>query len=381
MELNRLMVEQLLVDGHPAAAHAVATATLTPISSAHGGSPRLAAMVRSAEDALDRSVRLSLEAVQTAEYDAEPFAELWALPHAGGVARFSADGAVCAIGGDNGAVRLFERDSMLAGRRGAVHAKLSYSDHKERVNDLDFHPHKPVLVTAAQDSTMRFFDYSQAAAGVSRAVQQCMDTYPVNSVAFHPAGDHLLAGTQHAVVHLYDVNTFRCFLSSQPTQHHSAPIADARWAHDGSLFASCAADTIKIWDGLSSQCARTISTAHRGAAVNAICFGGGSKYLLSCGGDSTVRLWDVGSGRQVMQYDGARQTSRRTNVCFSHDEALVISSDEDVGELVFWEARTAKIFDRCSGHGLPVRWIAHSPVESAIVSCGEDAIARFWVPG
>lgn len=40
------------------------------------------------------------------------------------------------------------------------------------------------------------------------------DTHNVRSLSFHPSGDFLLAGTDHHVPHLYDVNTFQCYLSA-----------------------------------------------------------------------------------------------------------------------------------------------------------------------
>lgn len=38
------------------------------------------------------------------------------------------------------------------------------------------------------------------------------------------------------------------------------------------------------------------------------------RYVLSCGKDSVVRLWDVGSGRQVKQYVGAEHEQMRCQV-------------------------------------------------------------------
>ena len=40
------------------------------------------------------------------------------------------------------------------------------------------------------------------------------------------------------------------------------------------------------------------------------------RYVLSCGKDSQVRLWEVGSGRQVKQYQGAQHSQMRCQVCY-----------------------------------------------------------------
>lgn len=39
------------------------------------------------------------------------------------------------------------------------------------------------------------------------------------------------------------------------------------------------------------------------------------RFVLSCGKDSTVKLWEVGSGRLVKQYLGATHTQLRCQVC------------------------------------------------------------------
>ena len=39
------------------------------------------------------------------------------------------------------------------------------------------------------------------------------------------------------------------------------------------------------------------------------------RYVLSCGKDSHVRLWEVGTGRQVKSYTGAQHPQMRGQVC------------------------------------------------------------------
>lgn len=56
------------------------------------------------------------------------------------------------------------------------------------------------------------FDFSKMTA--KRAFRVIQDTHNVRLVSFHPSGDFLLAGTDHPIPHLYDVNTFQCYLSA-----------------------------------------------------------------------------------------------------------------------------------------------------------------------
>ena len=79
---------------------------------------------------------------------------------------------------------------------------------------------------------MCFFDMARSA---TRAARKCTDTHPIRSVAFHPGGDVLLAATAHVALHLYDVATFRCFLSPVEVWHirllFAAPLASAPIPH------------------------------------------------------------------------------------------------------------------------------------------------------
>lgn len=40
----------------------------------------------------------------------------------------------------------------------------------------------------------------------------------------HPSGDFLLAGTEHHMVRLYDVNTLQAYTCRKSTDHHFGPI-------------------------------------------------------------------------------------------------------------------------------------------------------------
>lgn len=110
--------------------------------------------------------------------------------------------------------------------------------------------------------------------------------------------------------------------------------------------------------------------------MTSVSFSSSGKYLLSCGGDSCVKLWDVGSGRLVHTYEGAMPESKAC--CLSHDESFIIAAGEEGCGAIVWSVTSGEVVQRCSPHTRSIGAIAHSPVEPAFVTCAEGQVRLWW---
>lgn len=253
-------------------------------------------------------------------------------------------------------------------------------DHCEEVTFLQFHPSAPILASGSQDMTIKFYDYGRATA--KRAHKTIQDASPIRCFTFHPSGNYMLVGCQQPTLRLYDINTMQSFVSSNPLDQHTEPITMIDYNKTASFYVSgCKNGDIKVWDGTSNRCVNTFRRAHDGA-VSSLKVSRNGKYILSAGKDCHVKLWEMSMCSCLMTYDGATSSSsknHRAQAVFNHTEEFVMFPDCRNMSLHGWNARTGKHLESLPlCHNNSVRFITHSSVSSAFLTCSEDFRARFW---
>ncbi|KAN0031724.1 hypothetical protein ACTFIV_005590 [Dictyostelium citrinum] len=306
-------------------------------------------------------------------------------------AKFSWDGKFVATGSSDTSIKLLDVNKMRnynqtknettedsAPSRPVIR---TFYDHTMPINDLDFHPSAPILSSASKDGTIRFYDYKSS---LKRSFKYIQDTHGIRSINFHPCGDLILAGTDHQMIRLYNVNTFQSFTARKINEHHHGPINQVRFSLDGSIFASCSKDnTIKIWDSNNFSLISTLNSPHGGKEPTTVQISRNQKYLLSCGRDSMIKLWEITSGRLIYSINtgvnqSGGQNKNRISATFNYTEDYIITNDEQPSVAVVYNSRTKEQVQKLTGHNNTIRYIAASPVENALMTCSLDHRGRFW---
>lgn len=408
------MISQLYHDGHPNLAASLAKLTNTqpncPPSDRLLHIVSLGLKTEQAENGQVNDVKnlvvspgtgIDLEFdtdIQSLSPEASQYETCYVTSHKGACrcASFHPNGQLIATGSEDASIKILDVERMLA--KSVTPADIlaqetpqqqmenhpvirTLYDHTHEVCCVEFHPVHQILASGSRDFSVKFYEYSKPS--VKKAYKSIQEAAEVRCMSFHPSGDFMLIGTNHPTLRLYDVNTFQCFVASNPNDQHVAPVTAVKYSPNANLYVTASKDgSIKIWDGVSNKCVSTFERAHDGAPVCSVVFSRNAKYVLSSGKDSIVRLWELSTCRSLITYTGAGVTGKqehRTQAIFNHTEDYVFFPDEKTTSLCCWDSRTADRQRLLSlGHNGVVQCIAHSPIGPAFVSCSDDFRARFW---
>ncbi|RLB62390.1 MAG: hypothetical protein DRI90_09170, partial [Deltaproteobacteria bacterium] len=146
---------------------------------------------------------------------------------------------------------------------------------------------------------------------------------------------------------------------------------------DGRTLASGGADsTVRIWDTGTGEQLRVL----RGhdASVETVGFSPAGQLLASGSADDTVRLWNPQSGAQrgtLTAHDASI-----SSVAFSPDGRHLASASSD-HTVRLWRVGTAKVERVLEGHSAKIQQVAFGPDGAQLVTAAMDGSVRLWDAG
>ncbi len=245
------------------------------------------------------------------------------LPHVAGrasVARYSPDGRRLLLGTRNDGLRILDTAT------GRTVAPVVFAP--AGLNDAAFSPDGRRLVLACVGWTARLWD---AESGLGPALTHHA---PVMRAFFDRTGERVITATAqadnqgHADVHVWDVHTHKLLWQSQRGIVESIVLSpDGR-----QLSAAFRYDPALVWD-LATGTPLTTSLKHD-YWVRSPTFNPMQPEIATCGGDSTVRVWQLPSGQQRL---ALRHPQPIAVAAFSPDGKRLATGDH-AGAVRIWDA-------------------------------------------
>jgi WD40 repeat protein len=156
------------------------------------------------------------------------------------------------------------------------------------------------------------------------------------NVAFSPDGKRIASvriGSELSVI-ILDVNTGLEFLTRVPKRNPHG-IDFRSMGRLVKLFASLDWDqAVKLWDQGTGQEVLNLQ-GHAELIIN-VAFSPDGKRIASAGTDHSVKIWDAETGQETLTLKG--HNDRVVKVIFSPDGNLLVSASQD-GTIRVWDAR------------------------------------------
>ncbi|MFZ4590379.1 MAG: protein kinase domain-containing protein [Ignavibacteria bacterium] len=154
---------------------------------------------------------------------------------------------------------------------------------------------------------------------------------------------------------------------------HNESVKSVNISSDNKYIVSCGWNkNIKLWDLMNGELIKEF-LGHT-AAVRSVCFSPDDQYILSGSFDNTIRLWDVSTGKEIREFDGS---SNVNSIKFSPDGKFALSGSDD-RTVRLWNVATGKLINKFAGHTGSVYSVCFSPDGRYALSGGGDKTVRLW---
>ena len=196
----------------------------------------------------------------------------------------------------------------------------------------------------------------------------------MRDIAFAPTDEKLITCSDDKTLRVVDFETGSY---ERVLEGHGSDVTSVDWHPYLSLIASGGKDRIvKIWDAKSGL--ETCSLYSHTNSIAKIRFSEDGKYMLSCGRDQMLRLFDVRTMRVIMQYKG--HDADIHSLCWNPALPNIFASCDQKGRICVWETSSLKPLAILNHGDCDVWEVSWNRTGTLLASCGGDRLVKLWTP-
>jgi WD40 repeat protein len=155
---------------------------------------------------------------------------------------------------------------------------------------------------------------------------------------------------------------------------HTGAVNSVSMTPDDRYIVSASEDsTIKIWESGSGKMVRTLEG--HSASVECAVVSPDGDWIVSGSKDTTIRVWDLATGQAIRMFEG--HTEPVNSVAITPDGQFILSASDD-SKVIVWEIVTGQIFQTLEGHQGTVYGVTITPDGHSVITAGEDETVRIW---
>ena len=268
---------------------------------------------------------------------------------------FSPDGKWILTAANDGTVRIIDKTTGKQIGHDIKHQALVYS--------AVFSPDGKWILTASNDSTAALWEVASG-----KLIKSFKHKDHVTSAVFSPDEKQILTACADKYVRLWDVTTGTRIDSFK----HRDNVTSAIFSPDGKLILSVSNNSAQLWNLTAGK---QIYLLKHDDLVRSAVFSLSGKLILTASRDSTARLWDVPTGKQIGPV--MKHNDEVRSVAFSPDEKRISTGSLDKFARL-WDVATQKQIGPAMQHEGPIYNVAFSPDGKWLLTAGGDKTVRLW---
>lgn len=227
-----------------------------------------------------------------------------------------------------------------------------------------------LFITGGDDQLVNLWSIGKSAPLVSLSGH----TSPIESVAFDPGEDYVVAGASAGAIKLWDLEQAKMVRNFDG---HRSYCTAVEFHQSGEFFASGSKDTnIKIWDIRKKERIHMYKGHVRG--ISTVRFSPDGRWLVSGGLDNVVKIWDLTAGKLL--HDLKLHEGHIRSIDFHPMELLMATGSADK-TVKFWDLETFELIGSSRPESAGVRSIAFHPEGKTLFSGLDDCLKVYsWEP-